>query len=206
LKTFENNVLRTETLHLGAKMKQAKTLTDKQVKVVLAHCATRRHPARDRAIVLFSHLAGLRAKEIAMLTIDNVLADQGIRDEFVLSAAQTKGRKARRVFVSTRLRAELAAFLKHAKLRKGCPALFQSQKGAAFSANTMCQLLIRIYEDCGLEGATSHSGRRTFITNLAAKGVGVRVLAELAAHASIATTQRYIDVNDEQMRAAVELA
>jgi integrase/recombinase XerD len=41
---------------------------------------------------------------------------------------------------------------------------------------------------------------------LAAKGIGVRVLAELAAHASIATTQRYIDVNDEQMRAAVELA
>ena len=53
---------------------------------------------------------------------------------------------------------------------------------------------------------TSHSGRRTFITNLAAKGIGVRVLAELAAHSSIATTQRYIDVNDEQLRAAVELA
>ena len=80
------------------------------------------------------------------------------------------------------------------------------KKGAAFSANTLCQLLIRIYEDCGLEGATSHSGRRSFITNLAAKGVGVRVLAELAAHASISTTQRYIDVNDEQMRRAVELA
>ena len=70
----------------------------------------------------------------------------------------------------------------------------------------MCQLLIRIYSDAGLEGATSHSGRRSFITKLAAKGVGVRVLAELSAHASISTTQRYIDVNDEQMRAAVELA
>ena len=190
----------------GAKMKQAKTLTEKQLKAVLAHCATRRHAARDRLIVLFSHLAGLRAKEIALLTIQNVSGEQGIRDEFVLSAEQTKGRKARRVFVSSRLRQELAAYLKQAKLRKGCEALFQSQKGAAFSANTMCQLLIRIYEDCGLEGATSHSGRRSFITNLAAKGVGVRVLAELAAHASIATTQRYIDVNDEQMRKAVEMA
>ena len=57
----------------------------------------------------------------------------------------------------------------------------------------------------GISDATSHSGRRTFITNLAAKGIGVRVLAELAAHSSIATTQRYIDVNDEQLRAAVEL-
>ena len=189
----------------GAKMKQAKTLTDKQLKAVLVQCATRRHAARDRAVVLFSHLAGLRAKEIALLTVSNVLSEQGIRDEFVLSAEQTKGRKARRVFVSSRLRQEISAYLKQAKLRKGCDALFQSQKGAGFSANTMCQLLIRIYGDCGLEGATSHSGRRSFITNLAAKGVGVRVLAELAAHASISTTQRYIDVNDTQLRHAIEL-
>ena len=63
--------------------------------------------------------------------------------------------------------------------------------------------MIEIYRNCGIAGATSHSGRRTFITNLAARGVGVRVLAELAAHASISTTQRYIDVNDEQIRNAL---
>ena len=107
-------------------MKQAKTLTDKQLKAVVTHCATRRHAVRDRAIVLFSHLAGLRAKEIALLTVENVLGEQGIRDEFVLTAEQTKGRKARRVFVSSRLRQELAGYLKHAKLRTGCDALFQS--------------------------------------------------------------------------------
>jgi integrase/recombinase XerD len=187
-------------------MKQAKTLTDKQLKAVLAQCATRQYAARDRAIVLFSFLAGLRAKEIAALTVSNVRDEQGgIRDEFTLSPEQTKGRKSRRVFLSSTLRRELGTYLKQVKLRQGCDALFQSQKGGAFSANTMCQLLIHIYDEAGFETATSHSGRRTFITNLAAKGVGVRVLAELAAHASIATTQRYIDVNDEQLRAAVEL-
>jgi integrase len=56
-----------------------------------------------------------------------------------------------------------------------------------------------------LDGASSHSGRRTFITALAAKGVGVRGLASLAGHRSITTTQRYIDVNDAMKRAAVEL-
>ena len=50
-----------------------------------------------------------------------------------------------------------------------------------------------------------HSGRRTRLTELSSKGVGVRVLAEMAGHASIQTTQRYIDVNDEQMRKAAEL-
>ena len=47
--------------------------------------------------------------------------------------------------------------------------------------------------------------RRTFITQLASKGIGVRVLASLAGHKSIAVTQRYIDVNDDMKRSAVEL-
>jgi integrase/recombinase XerD len=145
-------------------------------------------------------------QKIAALTVANVTDDLGdVREEFTLLPKQTKGRKARRVFVNARLQKELAAYLKQVKLRSICPALFQSQKGSHFSANTMCQLLLRIYDEAGIADATSHSGRRTFITNLASKGIGVRVLAELAAHSSIATTQRYIDVNDEQLRAAVEL-
>lgn len=83
--------------------------------------------------------------------------------------------------------------------------LFSTQKRAAFSANTLCQTMNTIYQQAGIEGATSHSGRRSFITTLASKGIGVRVLAALAGHQSIATTQVYIDVNDEMKRAAVEL-
>jgi integrase/recombinase XerD len=56
-----------------------------------------------------------------------------------------------------------------------------------------------------MTGATSHSGRRTFITKLADKGVGVRVLMALAGHRNITTTQAYIDVNDDMKRSAVEL-
>lgn len=188
-------------------MKQARTLTDKQLKFVLAHCATRKHGARDRAIIAISHLAGLRAKEIAALTLDNVRDEGGrIRSEFVLAPNQTKGAKARRVFLGTKLRRELEQYISTTKLRQNCPYLFQSQKGAGFTANTMCQLIIGIYQSCGLEGATSHSGRRTLLTQLAAKGVSVRVLCEIAGHSSIAITQRYIDVNDEQLRGAIELA
>ncbi len=83
--------------------------------------------------------------------------------------------------------------------------LFPSQKGGHFSANTMCQLFLDIYKACGLRDASSHSGRRTYITRLANKGVGVRLLAELAGHSHISTTQRYIDVNVEQLKEAVEL-
>ena len=83
--------------------------------------------------------------------------------------------------------------------------LFASQKGGHFSANTMCQLFLDIYKAVGLKDASSHSGRRTYITRLANKGVGVRLLAELAGHSHISTTQRYINVNSEQLSEAVEL-
>lgn len=191
------------TLWSGA-VKQARTLNDKQLKAVFAHCASRRHAVRDRAIVAVSFMAGLRAKEIAALTIKNVRDDTGtVRDEFILSKEQTKGRKARRVFVSQKLKRELKIYLDAVKLRKGCLALFQSQKVSAFSANTLCQLFLNIYSAAGIQGASSHSGRRSLLTNLAAKGVGVRVLAEIAGHSSISVTQRYLDVNDAQIRNAL---
>jgi len=53
---------------------------------------------------------------------------------------------------------------------------------------------------------TSHSGRRTFITGFAHKGVNVRVSAALAELRNISTTQRYIELNDLVLREAVELA
>ena len=57
----------------------------------------------------------------------------------------------------------------------------------------------------GSEKAALHSGRRTGLTNLAERGVGVRVLMALAGHSNVATTQRYIDLRPAMLKAAVEL-
>ena len=84
-------------------------------------------------------------------------------------------------------------------------ALITSKSGKAFSANGLCQIMLKLYDSVGLDKATSHSTRRTFITTLAHKGVNVRVLAALAGHKSIGTTQRYIELNDNVLRAAVEM-
>jgi integrase/recombinase XerD len=53
--------------------------------------------------------------------------------------------------------------------------------------------------------ASSHSGRRWFITNLAHKGVSPKVIMELTGHKHLGTTQRYIEVNEEMKTAAVSL-
>ena len=132
--------------------------------------------------------------------------EQGsVREQFVLDAVQTKGAKTRTIWINAKLRRQLELYRSSLFFKDSNRALFQSQKGGAFSANTMTQLFLNIYRAAGFENASSHSGRRTFITELASKGVSVRVLAELAGHSSIQTTQRYIDVNPQQMSAAVEL-
>jgi integrase/recombinase XerD len=198
-------------------MSQARVLTERELRKVLNFCNTQPHATRNRTMLLCTHMAGMRVGEVAALTVSDVLAMDGtVKEEIALSAQQTKGNKARTVIVPRKLRDELTSYLQQ---RYGIAnllavtqtdtqrALFPTQKNPkrGFTANTLCQLFHKIYKDSQMYGATSHSGRRTFITKLADKGVGVRVLMALAGHKSIATTQRYIELNPTIMKAAVEL-
>jgi integrase/recombinase XerD len=95
---------------------------------------------------------------------------------------------ARVVYVNDKLRADLAAYMRSVGQRRATQPLFFTEKSAGFSANTLTQWFHWTYKKAGIGGASSHSGRRTFITTLAIKGIGVHVLASLAGHRSIAVT------------------
>ena len=191
-------------------MAQAKVLSEQEFKRALAVVAKRRHHARDRLALLLTHWAGMRVCEVAALTIDKVIGPAGeVLDEFRLDTEQTKGTRGRVVLVNQRLRLEIAAYLKTNPPLLGTDPLLLSQKAnrraRGFSANTLCQLINVIYREAGIQGATSHSGRRGFITELANHSVGIKVIMELAGHRQLGTTQRYINVTPEQKRNAVEL-
>ena len=188
--------------------KQAKVLTAQEIRRVLDYIATRKHSARNRAMLLTMYYAGLRVKECAALRYEDVVDAEGkIRTEIRLTPEQTKGSKAGTVFVSEKLRKELQAYVRAVPCKELTDKLFYTQKkgGNGFTANTLCQYFHYLFAHCGIEGASSHSPRRTFITNLAEKGVSVRVLQSICRHANISTTQAYIDVNDAMKRKAVEL-
>jgi len=188
--------------------KQAKTLTAQEIRRVLDYVATRIHAERNRAMLLTMYYAGLRVKECASLRYEDVLDTEGkIRAEIRLTAEQTKGSKAATVFVSEKLRKELTTYVKCQPCAKPTDKLFYSQKrpSEGWNSNTLCQFFHHLFKNVGIEGASSHSPRRTLITNLADKGVSVRVLQSIARHANISTTQAYIDVNDAMKRKAIEL-
>ena len=178
-------------------MKQALTLTDTQYRQVIAFCSSRKHTLRDQTIIHMSFLAGLRAMEIAALTVGDVYDTAGaVRSQFNITGTQTKGGNSRAIYVSNKLKRVLTQYQPCVAGRTADAPLFLTQQHSSFSANTMCQLFLNIYSDFGLKGASSHSGRRTFITKLANTVINVRLLAALAGHQHISTTQRYIDVND----------
>ena len=186
--------------------KQAKTLTSMEIRRVLDFIATRKHAVRNRAMVFTTFLSGLRVGEVAALRYMDILdADDEVRSEVRLDATQTKGNEGRVVFINAKLQKELASYVKAVPYQNLADKLFYTQKNEGFTANTLTQFFHYLYRAVGIEGASSHSGRRTFITNLASKGVGERVLMELSGHKNISTTQAYIDVNDDMMRKAVEL-
>jgi len=131
-----------------------------------------------------------------------------VRDQIPLSANETKGRNPRAVFVSPRLRKKIAASVAVAPAKNPNAALFHTQKcqERGFTANTLTQLFLTLYARAGIEGASSHSGRRSFATALAAKGTGIRVLMRLMGHRNIAVTATYIDANDDMLRNAGALS
>jgi integrase/recombinase XerD len=157
-------------------------------------------------MLLTSYYSGMRVGEIAAVRIGDVRNEDGtIKQEVRLSAQQTKGNSGRVVLFNEKLRAEIASYIRTYKHRHNSEPLFFTEKQIGFSANSLAQWFLWVYSKAGVSGASSHSGRRTFITSLANKGIGVRVLASLAGHKSIQVTQHYIDVNDEMKRMAVEL-
>ena len=191
-------------------MAQARALNTAEMEQVLAHVNAGTHAHRNRCFILLTHLAGMRVGEVASLRwVDVLTADGHIKEEIRLLPEMTKGKHARTVFISTRLREELQRYAdiyrRSAPLE--CP-LFYSQKDArkGFTANSLTQTVAKLYRGAGLDGATSHSGRRTFLTNLANKGTAIHLLRTLAGHRSISTTATYLYSSPTQLKAAVELA
>jgi integrase len=190
--------------------KQAKTLTKAQTDTLLLHVSGGRNAVRNRLIVLLSVRAGLRAKEIAHLTWSMVLNSDGtIADEIALQDCAAKGSSGRTVPMAKDLKAAMMAW------RTACDAvdhkgrIIRTERASATSAQAIVNMFADWYRALGFTGCSSHSGRRTFITNAARKistvGGSLRDVQALAGHSSLTTTQRYIEVNAEAKRRVVEV-
>ena len=191
--------------------KQAKTLTKAQVDAALNYLSGSRYPHRNRVILLLSVKAGLRAKEIASLTWDMATASDGeVGTAIHLTNEASKGRGGGRVIPLNReLRAALLSLRQMPSRGRSSPFVIATERTTRTSPQAIVNLFSRWYRDLGFSGCSSHSGRRTFITNAARKistvGGSLRDIQMLAGHSNLSTTQRYIEAHVEAQRRIVEL-
>jgi integrase len=189
--------------------KQAKTLSKGQIDAVLGYLAKTRWPSRNRVIFLLSIKAGLRAKEIANLTWRMVTdARSRIGQAIHLENRASKGQSGRVIPMNEELRTALAEYFKTIYPPNSL-FLIESERSKGMSPQAVVNLFWRWYRHIGFDGCSSHSGRRTFITNTARKistvGGSLRDVQMLAGHSNLRTTQRYIDANPEAQVRVVEL-
>ena len=194
--------------------KQAKTLTKGQVDSLTAFLLTRRHGLRDQTVFLLSVRAGLRAKEIANLKWAMIITPEGeVGDAIHLTNSASKGQSGRVIPLNKQLRENLKLMLAAAqqdlRFHPVLSYVVTTERSVHTSPQAVVNMFKRWYEEIGLLGCSSHSGRRTFITNAARKistvGGSLRDVQMLAGHASLAVTQRYIDGDSEARKKIVDL-
>ena len=199
--------------------KQAKMLTDDQLVELLGFVSRKtRFPERNTAIVLLSFKAGLRAREIAGLRWEHVTDNTGFisdEQELALTNDATKGKSGRNIPIQPALRDALRVLQVYEREKGRGSAgdyvmtLAKGNLDLASRSNSVAVLFngnYKVngwYKSLGLEGCTSHSGRRTFITNAARNisrfGGSIEDCRILAGHSSLAMTSRYVEKNHKAM-------
>jgi integrase/recombinase XerD len=191
--------------------KQAKILTKAQADAVYGYLRLTRYPTRNRTIFLLSLKAGLRAKEIASLRWEMLTDAEGrLTDAISLTDNASKGRSGRSIPLNKELQAALALLKGEAdKSKRQSPYVITSERGEKTSSYAVVNMFAAWYRALGFNGASSHSGRRTFITNAARRistvGGSLRDVQLLAGHSALGTTQRYIEADGMAQRRVVEL-
>jgi len=181
----------------------AKVLAPGDVRSMLRAAATGRYPQRNKVMVLLSVKAGLRACEISRLTWSMVLDAHGkVNDVMELPAAAAKMGSGRRVPLHPELKSALVLLVKCHDIKVGPVILSERQR--AMSAKSVVNWFAALFEELGLQGCSSHSGRRTFVTQAARlihrAGGSLRDVQELVGHKSIKTTQGYIEGSSDAQR------
>lgn len=187
----------------------ARVLAVADVRRLIGHVRDHRHATRNHVIILLSFKAGLRACEIAGLEWSMVLRPNGqLCSLMLVSGSIAKNGAARRIPLHPDLHRALAAWRIECGRPRDGPVIL-SERGGAMTARSVVNWFIATYAELGLDGCSSHSGRRTFITRsarlLAKTGGSLRDLQQLVGHRDLATTQRYIDGDSDAQRRLIRL-
>ena len=194
--------------------KQSKTLNKSQIQMVSNHLRNGRNGLRNQTIFLLSVKSGLRAKEISQLSWKEVCNSDGEVDTQINLTNQTsKGNSGRVIPLHKSVRENLIELLerhrKYYAFNINTSFIVRTERSPFTTSQTIINMFQKWYQTLGLIGCSSHSGRRTFITETSKKislvGGSLRDIQMMAGHSSLQTTQRYIDGDSQSQRKVGDL-
>jgi len=195
--------------------KQSKVLTKPQIDRMLNHLSVTRRSTRNQVIFLLSCKGGLRSKEISQIEWNMVVDPDGnIGESINLLDRVSKGNSGRVIPLHKQLKEKLIKLYEMEKVENkrfdiNTSKIIRTERLDQTSPQSIVNLFARWYKDLGYVGCSSHSGRRTFITNLSKKlslvGGSLRDVQGLVGHKNLQTTQRYIEIDTDCQRELVKL-
>lgn len=194
--------------------KQSKVLNKSQIEMVSQHLRSKRNGLRNQTIFLLSVKSGLRSKEISQLSWREVCNSDGEVDTYInLTNRSSKGKSGRVIPLHKDVRKNLIALLDCQRQFRifdiETSKVIQTERSSSTSSQSIVNMFQSWYRKLGLVGCSSHSGRRTFITETSKKislvGGSLRDVQMMVGHSSLQTTQRYIESDSDSQRRVVDL-
>ncbi len=195
--------------------KQSKILSDKQIKMMMNHLSLTRMNIRNQVIFLLSCKGGLRSKEISQVEWNMIVDPEGNMGNTInLLDRVSKGNSGRVIPINNHLKEKLLQLFEIERVTNKDFDIYTSkvvrtERSNKTSPQSIVNLFQRWYRDMNFIGCSSHSGRRTFITNLSKKlsivGGTLRDVQGLVGHKNLQTTQRYIEIDTDCQRELVNL-
>ncbi|MFM6081005.1 MAG: tyrosine-type recombinase/integrase [Dolichospermum sp.] len=179
---------------------KAKVLTQEEIQRLFTEGLT---TARDRTLCAVMLYTGCRVNEAVSLKITDVYDKKGrIRPELILRKGNTKGHLATRTIPVLE---DLKHFLQEYQPTPDKDGfLFPGRWGRGHLHSDSASIIFR--EGCkrvDIEGASTHSFRRTALTLMSNAGIPLRVIQEISGHRNLEQLQRYLEVESSQVRGAI---
>ncbi|AFZ28603.1 site-specific recombinase XerD (plasmid) [Cylindrospermum stagnale PCC 7417] len=176
---------------------RAKVLTQQEIQLIFSHGLEN---DRDRMLFGVCLFSACRIRECVTLLTQDIYTNKGnVRPQFVLRKSNTKGKLATRsIPVIEDLRRLLADYYPTA----GKIYLFPGRSNGHISHDSAARILRQACEQVGIIGVSTHSFRRTALTQMSNAGIPLRVIQEISGHRNLEQLQRYLEVTDEQVLGA----
>ena len=173
-------------------------LTQSEIKKLLSHVdKTTQKGLQDYTILRLLYSLGLRASEVANLTLDDIHWGSG---ELSIHG---KGSKLSKMPLSQVLGDDLVNYLRHGRPLCNSVSLFVSGSLKAMSSNNISKRVSGALKSAGLyrkKGMSAHLLRHSLATHLLQKGATIQQISEVLRHQSIDTTQIYAKVDFKRLR------